>query len=338
MKQPAGALPLAICVPARDEAMALPRLFAAVERLDRTGIAPILCLLLDSCRDASAAVARAYADSASLPVRIEEAVQPAANAGHARHGAMLLGERTVGATGLLLTTDADSVPAPDWLQAMVAGLRAADVVAGKVVRTITRRNPAQDRLEHYYDALYVLRRMLDPVAWEATVTHHHASGANLGLAVAHYRALGGFAPVSSGEDAQLVDDAARAGLRVRRDAASVVHTSDRRLGRAADGLASSLRALDRKGAAIEVAHPIDAAWQYRRHAAARSAFETGEFAALAAPLGLAVDHMIGVARDCPNAEAFAMRVVPTPPSGMRRVPLIVAEAELAILTTGRRAA
>ena len=35
---------------------------------------------------------------------------------------MLLGERALGGSGLLLTTDADSLPAVDWLQAMVAAL------------------------------------------------------------------------------------------------------------------------------------------------------------------------------------------------------------------------
>lgn len=339
----ADALRVAICVPARDEAAALPQLFAAVGRLDRTGVALTLCLLLDSCRDDSAGVARGFAAGASLPVLVETLVQPESNAGRARHAAMCLGVRAIGGAGLLLTTDADSAPASDWVQVMVAGLHQADVVAGRVVRTVTRPNPLQDRIEGYYDALYGLRRALDPVGWEAAMTHHYASGAyasgaNLGLSTEHYHALGGFTPVPTGEDALLVDDAARAGLRVRRDAASVVHTSDRRRGRVAHGLAGSLRALDCGGDEVEVAHPWDAAWQYRRHAAARLAFADSDFVALADSIGLTTDHVLGVARDCPNAEAFAMRVVPTPPGGMRRVGLALAEQEVAALTKGRRAA
>lgn len=336
-RERAGKPSIAICVPARDEAAALPQLFAALERLERDGVAPTLCLLLDSCRDSSAAVARDYAACASLPVMVEEAAQLDANAGRARHAAMLLGARALGSGGLLLTTDADSAPAADWLQAMVGGLRVADVMAGKVVRTVTRPSPMQDRLERYYEALHALRSALDPVPWAARVTHHHTSGANLGLLVEHYRMLGGFAPVPSGEDTRLVDDAARAGLRVRRDAASVVYTSDRRQGRIAHGMAGSLRALD-AAAAVEVAHPADAAWQYRAHAAARRAFDNGEFPALADAISLTVDHVIGVARDCPNGEAFAMRIVPVPPGGTRQVPLPLAEDALAALMTRRRAA
>ncbi|WP_229664651.1 glycosyltransferase [Sphingomonas metalli] len=334
----AGVVPVAICVPARDEAASLPGLFAALELLDRRDVSPVLCLLLDSCEDASADVVRDYGARASLPVMVEHMVQPGANAGRARHAAMLLGLSALGGEGLLLSTDADSTPAPDWLQAMVAGARRADIVAGKVVRTVTRPNPLQDRIERYYEALHAIRRVLDPVAWEATTSHHHASGANLGLPTAAYRTLGGFLPLSHGEDARLVDDAARAGLRVRRDAASVVHTSDRRLGRVAQGLAGALRALDRDSDAIAVAHPEDVAWQYRRHAEARHAFAGGDYPSLAAAIGLTTDHVRGVARDCANAEAFAMCVVPTPPAGMRQVTLAEAEAALASMAAGRRAA
>jgi hypothetical protein len=297
----------------------LPQLFGAVERLGRVGVAPRLCLLLDSCDDASLALARDYAASASMPVIVEEAAASDANAGRARHRAMMLGDRSLNGEGVLLTTDADSIPSRDWLQAIVSGLRQADVVAGKVVRTVTRSNPLVDRLEAYYEALHALRRSLDPVEWEGKPTHHYASGANR-------------------EEGRLVDDAARAGLRVRRDAACVVHTSDRRFGRVAHGLAGTLRTLDRDGEAIDVAHPRDAAWQYRGHGLARLAFAEAKFGSLSAAVGLTIDHLVGVARDCPNAEAFAMRVVPTPPDGMRRVSLGIAEVELAAISAGRRAA
>ena len=333
-----NALPVAICVPARNEAAVLPQLFAAIEQLDRESTTPRLCLLLDSCNDSSVTVVREHAAHAAMPVIVEEVAAPEANAGRARHRAMMLGDRSLNGAGVLLTTDADSTPASDWLQAMAAGLRKADVVTGKVVRAVTRPNPLQDRLEAYYEALHVLRRTLDPVNWEETATHHYASGANLGVLAASYQSLGGFPPLANGEDGSFVDNAARAGLRVRRDAASVVHTSDRRFGRVSHGLAGTLRTLDRDGEVVHVAHPRDAAWQYRNHGAARLAFEEADFASLSVAIGLTVDHLVGVARDCPNAEAFAMRVVPTPPGGMRQVSLRTAEVELAAIAAGRRAA
>lgn len=318
---------IAICVPVRDEAAALPHLFDAVEALTvPAGVTVTLCLLLDGCRDNSASVAERHRSVARHRVQVAQVGRGAPNAGLARQRAMVM----AGTADILLTTDADSRPTPDWVEAMLAGLAHADVVAGRVLREGGVAAPLQDRIERYYDALFALRRALDPVEWEAPMTHHHASGANMGMRGPAYRALGGFLPLRSGEDARFVDDAARGGCRVRRDAGVVVRTSARRSGRAAGGLAHALRTLDR-GGAVQVAHPADAAWQYRMQAAARAAFLRGGINARAVPIGLTTDHLIGVARDCPDAEAFAMRVVPVPPTGMRQVTLAVAEAELAML-------
>lgn len=324
----------AICVPARDEAARLPRLFGALERL----AVPLdrevhVCLLLDSCSDHSATIVAAYARGSAHRVHVAEAPRSAPNAGVARHRAMLLGAAALGLRGgVLLSTDADSWPARDWLHVTLAALRHAELVAGDVVRSGARADEGQDRIELYYARLHALRRRADPVSWEAVSTHHHASGANMALHSSTYVALGGFAPLANGEDARLIDDASRAGHRVRRDAASVVHTSARRHGRARGGLATALRTLDRDGlASICVAHPLDQLWQYERHALARRAFAAGDLASLTPVIGLDADHLLGVARDCPNGEAFAMRVVPVGPDGMRQVPLPSAERAIATL-------
>lgn len=325
---------VAICVPVRNEAARLPRF---LDGLDRLAVPPAtdvaVCLLLDSCTDGSADIVADYAYRAAFPVHVATACRPDANAGIARHGAMTLGAAVLGnANGILMTTDADSCPQDDWLRITLAALAGADVVAGNVIRRGARRDAAQDRIERYYADLYALRRRVDPVDWEPPVAHPHTSAANIAIRLSTYAALGGFAPVASGEDARLIDDAARAGFRVRREAASVVHTSTRRQGRAEGGLASALDWLDRAGLdPVRVTHPVDQLWQYRHHAAARSAFRRRDFSALAAAIWLSVDHVIGVARDCPNAEAFAMRVVPVAPQGMRQVSLPVAEAALAAL-------
>lgn len=330
--------PVAICIPARNEAAELPGLFDALDRLCPRPFA--ICLLLDGCRDDSAELVRRYRERAGPPVRAIAAQPGCANVGEARHRAMQAGLAALGgADGLLLTTDADSRPAPDWVASMTIALAKAEFVAGRIIRRAERPSPLQDRIETYYDALFALRRQIDPVPWEAAATHHYGGGANLGIRASAYRALGGFAPLASGEDAALLDAAARAGLRVRRDGGCVVETSDRRDGRCAGGLAHALRGADLGDATTTiVAHPADAAWQYRLHAAARVAFDAGRPGQVAAALSLTPDHVIGVARDCPNGEAFAMRIVPVPPGGMRSVPLPVAEAALAALSPGRVAA
>ena len=319
----------------------MPKLFQSLDRLDRPCDAEThVCILLDGCTDASDALAASFRVRSVHRVWIEQGARSCANAGRARHQAMMMGSRALGGgEGLLLTTDADSMPAAGWLTAMATGLDRADVVLGKVVRAGDRPNPLQDRVEFYYEKLVALRRRLDPLPWEAARVHHHASGANMGFRAGAYRALGGFASVVSGEDALLADDAARAGMRVRRDAGSVVVTSDRREGRATGGMAIALQQLDGGDpATVRVAHPEDAAWQYRLQQVARAAHGDGRLHLVAASIGLSEDHVEGVARDCPNAEAFAMRIVPTPPGGMRHVALPIAEAELAKLLDAREAA
>lgn len=322
--------PAILCIPVRDEAAALPALLAALARLD--GRARLdLCFYLDGCSDRSESVLRAATGRHRLHI-VAGPRAADANAGRARRAAMAIGLALPhAADALLFTTDADSLPAPDWIAAGAAALRHADVVAGLIVRQHGAADRGQSRIEAYYDRLHACRRRLDPVPWEALATHHFSGGANIAIRAACYRAIGGFRPLPSAEDATLLDDAARAGFRVRRDAALVVATSSRRDGRAPQGLAGSLRALD-DGVIPQVAHPHDIAWQAAAQAAARRAFATigdGDCRdVLGAHLGLGADHILGVARDCPNAEAFAMRIVPAPPIRRDPVPLAVAEAIL----------
>jgi hypothetical protein len=114
----------------------------------------------------------------------------------------------------------------------------------------------------------------------------------------------------------------------------VVATSSRRIGRAEGGLATALATLATWGAP-RVAPPTAAVWQYERHAAARATFANLPDAAARETFGRSIgvtgDHVLGVARDCPNAEAFAIRIVPAAPDHAELVPLATAEAMLADL-------
>jgi hypothetical protein len=325
-----------VCVPARNEEQALPGLLAALGRLDAVPGALTVCLYLDGCVDDSEAVVRQAAADVPFALRIEVgAGAGASNAGAARRAAMAMGlDHLTGADGMLFTTDADSRPQRDWIGAGRAALDHADVVAGRIVRRHGARDGAQSRLERYYNRLHAYRRRIDPVIWEAHDTHHFSGGANLAIRASAYRAIGGFRPLPFAEDATLLDDAARAGFRVRRDGAMMVETSSRRHGRAPQGLASALRAAD-GGQSPRVARPDLMAWQWREHAAMRFGFATIDHgrtrADLGARLGLSGDHVLGVARDCPNAEAFAMRIVPAPAGAADLVTLDEAEDALALL-------
>ena len=326
---------IAICVPARNEAALLPRFLDALA-VQSGQSRFMLCLLLDSCTDASEAVVRARIDGLPFETRVATAFSSQPNAGRARRQAMHLGLSLVtGRDAMIVSTDADTVPDANWLSANRRALDRADIATGLVRRIGGKPCAAQDRIEAYYDALYAARRVIDPVPWEAIDTHHYTSAASMAFRVDAYRSLGGFAPIARGEDGQIVDAAQRVGLRVTRDAAIRVRTSARRDGRAVGGLADHLRLLDTHAGEPQVAHPDDLAWRYRRHAAARRAWD--DMAALrstlAAMLECDVGHIDRVAADAANAEAFATRLVPDAPGGERLIPLAEAEVALARLRT-----
>ena len=227
---------ITVCVPARNEAALLPRLLDALsaQRGEHTFT---LCLLLDTCTDASEAMVRARAGSLPFGTTIATAFSAKPNAGRARRQAMNLGLSLVtGERPIIISTDADTVPDPQWLSANRRALDRADISAGSIERIGGQPCATQDRIEAYLDALYALRRVIDPVPWEATDTHHYTSAASLAFRAEAYRSLGGFAPIGHGEDGQIVDAAHRAGMRVRHDAAIRVQTSARRDGRAVGGL------------------------------------------------------------------------------------------------------
>lgn len=330
-------------MPVRDEAALFPRLLdAMVDQRLPDGPPVVLCILLDGCMDASADVVDRYRRDAALSIVVDRVARADPNAGRARRRAMALGIRALSdrTDAALLTTDADSVPAPGWIAANLAGLTEADVVAGRIERIAepgadAAVDAAQTRVEAYYDQLFALRRAIDPVPWEAARTHHYTSGASLAFRRTAYEALGGFPPCASGEDARIVDAAHAAGLRVRRDADVLVRTSSRQRGRAAGGLADHLSTL-RPGAPITMAHPADAAWRYTRQAAARRAYDELVAGAGAGPLasmlGIDAASVASTLAEARNAEAFAMRVVPDPPWGMRTVTLDEAEIALDALT------
>ncbi len=92
-------------------------------------------LLLNNCSDLTEAIARDI--SACLPFNLHiinhEFAPTAAHAGNARRLAMRLAADLGGPGGVLLTTDADTIVAEDWVErnllAMAAG---AEVVCGRV--------------------------------------------------------------------------------------------------------------------------------------------------------------------------------------------------------------
>ncbi|OZD08265.1 hypothetical protein CH275_06630 [Rhodococcus sp. 06-235-1A] len=223
---------IVVVVPAHNEQDLLDACLTALSRAERrvVEVAPVTVetiVVLDACTDDSASIAARHPSVSTVAVAHRN-VGAARAAGFSNHGL----ERAD--TTWFATTDADTRVGEDWL---VGHLRhAADgarAVAGTVIVDFEGRVEEDLRLRSTYDAHY--RHQLG---------HPHVHGANLGVRAADYIAVGGFAPLATGEDHDLVRRLELGGVTCRRVCDLSVTTSGRLRGRAPDGMAGFLRSLE----------------------------------------------------------------------------------------------
>ena len=244
-----------VAVPAKDEERALPRLVAALDRqrdgrgspFDR-GEAEAL-VLLNNCRDGSADVVTSLAASrpwlrwAHVALHGDEA-----HVGRARQLAMdaACARLVTAGDGLILSTDADTEPAPDWLAATVRESDRADVVGGRAMLHADEREglaPGVRRLYlldiGYRRALEELCALYAPESHDPFPRHHHQFGASLAVTARAYAHVGGLPAERTSEDVALIDALRAAGARLRHSPDVRVRTSARAAGRAEGGLADA---------------------------------------------------------------------------------------------------
>jgi len=213
-----------VVVPAHNEQELLGDCLSALERA--AGAVPFpteLVVVLDACADATVSV---------VGSRARTVVVNRCNVGAARAAGFAAAGRHCGAETWFATTDADTVVGPDWLQAQLSRARSgAQIVLGTVTVESWRNHSAQAR-EQY------LRR------YRSADGHRHVHGANLGIRADSYWSVGGFAALASGEDVDLVERVSAAHGHVSWAGELPVQTSGRRVGRAPEGFAAHLRALD----------------------------------------------------------------------------------------------
>ena len=178
-----------------------------------------ILVVLDSCSDASAAIAQTFA--------VQRLEVQARNVGHVRG---------VGARHLLnqgarwiSCTDADSRVAPDWLVAQLA--LNADAVCGTVT---------VDTWSEGFDSVAQIRYLQ---GYQACDGHRHIHGANLGISAGAYIRAGGFEPLACHEDVQLVRDLERCGALIAWSHSPQVVTSARLEARAQGGFGDYLKSL-----------------------------------------------------------------------------------------------
>lgn len=237
----------AIAIPVRDEEHRIGRCLAALSK--QTVRADHLVLVLNDCTDGTAAVVRASVPAAHQVHVIETCLHgTCGGAGGARRVAMNHASGLL-RDGVILTTDADAVTAPDWIERNLEAIEAgADAVCGMAVidpveaLAIPAHLHDDDAREvAYVQLLNEMQSLILPDDADPWPRHAEDSGASIAVTTRLLRRVGGVPCCSVGEDRALIAALRRIGARVRHDPAIRVVVSGRLEGRAEGGMADTMR-------------------------------------------------------------------------------------------------
>lgn len=247
-------LDLCVCIPARNEADRLPIVLDAIAAQNWPKPILVIVVINNSTDDSLAAVKQASTRHLGRLVLHAEFVTfppDLAHAGSARRLAMdsglaLLPNRQ---NGVLISTDADTRPPPEWLTNIAHALsRGVDMVGGRI--EIEPDEPLPPRVialrlawDRYWHKVRAIEDELDPLPWDPAPRHGDHTGASLAITAELYVRCGGVPPLPSGEDCALVTAALAQEGRLSHPADVFTFVSPRRDGRAQEGMAQSMQTL-----------------------------------------------------------------------------------------------
>ena len=240
-------LKVTVVVPARNEEELIGACLEALGQQE--SVAPDeyeVVLVLDDCTDSTELRAReishAYPD-----LRLHLLDGPGKGAGHARRAGMEIACHRLlelgKPSGLIASTDADTVVAPDWLSTQLEhAVRGARAIGGRIElaeeeslpESVTRWRSERGTARHQD-----LLAENDEVSTNV-IEHWQFSGASLSLTAEAYAEIGGLEPLTALEDEYLERVLRQRGVPIERPLAVKVRTSARRNGRAERGLAQDL--------------------------------------------------------------------------------------------------
>ncbi|PKH40979.1 Glycosyltransferase like family 2 [Nocardioides alpinus] len=231
MRVPAA---VGVVIPARDEEVLLPACLDAVDgavsvlREEHPTILARVFVVLDACGDRSAEIVAGRPEVTAIVTQAGNVgVARALGVAAAADWALALGVGSGTGSLWVANTDSDSVVPRHWLRSQVrmAG-EGRRLVAGNVVpraSDLTTEELEQWRARH-----------------SSADGHAHVHGANLGFTWDAYESVGGFAPIATHEDVELVGAMRRAGFDWIAAGDIAVTTSGRRVARAPGGFADYL--------------------------------------------------------------------------------------------------
>jgi len=208
-------------------------------------------LLVNNSIDQTVPIARRLQQALTFPLEIiEHQFSPEhQSAGQARRLAMEHAASWVPADGVLLCTDADGQVAPNWLAANMSHIRnGADAVAGRAIidpvdaAAIPAALHENDARECAYAALLdEIDCLIDPDPADPWPRHNEHSGASICVTAKAFHGSGGIPPLPVGEDRAFFNALRRADARLRHALDVQVTVSGRIHGRAAGGMADTIR-------------------------------------------------------------------------------------------------
>ena len=243
---PNPALRVCVVVPARNEEELIGScLRSLAEQVGVSYEEYEVLLVLDDCTDFTEMRARDFA--ASYPAQTSLPQRPRKGSGHARRMGMDVACDRLHAVGrphaLIVSTDADTMVASDWISAQLAAAeRGARAIGGRIELADDGTVPKALLEWHLARGDWRHKRLLSEAEPSGSTEHWQFSGASMALTAAVYLMVGGLEPNDVLEDEQLERVLRRHGVPIERLLSVRVATSARLVGRAKQGLARDLSA------------------------------------------------------------------------------------------------
>ncbi|HEY3787819.1 MAG TPA: glycosyltransferase [Urbifossiella sp.] len=216
--------PIIVAIPVHNEAGFIEGCLTAMADQEKSGAFEVVTLM-NNCTDDTARIARGFASRLPYALHVRECWLDAGaiNAGVARRMATQCALSLAGNNGIILTTDADSKVAKNWIEANVAAIDAgSDAVAGMAMLDDqdAAALPGQlllddERAETFETLLDEIDWLLDPDAADPWPRHTQHSGASIAVRADFLALAGGVPAVPLGEDRQLFSQLRRIDARIR---------------------------------------------------------------------------------------------------------------------------